>query len=420
MIYTTLSSIEEAEQLATMAVESKLAACVNIIPNMISIYRWENKVERSSECVLLFKTAHGAGGDLLQFIKDHHPYSVPAILITHTNTTADFFSYVQSQTFVKAAAIEQQHLLSHSLLTGNIDVAIQEISSRIQRQGDKPYITVQKQLEILEQLSQFEFGRFLILNQGLNGYWTHYMLIHPWMKHEIQNNQSAVNLTSLEQFLLEKAPSILATQQRFEIFLEENQSEVRNGAKLACIPCGTMGELLYLNFDNIETIQLMGLDYDANTLNGAQSLATKQGLLSLVELQQGDAWQMTFDNEFDLISSNGLNIYEPDDERVTQLYQAFYDALKPGGKLVTSFLTPPPNVLESCEWDMSSIDQADLLRQKIIFVDILEAKWQCFRTSRWTKMQLESIGFENIKFIYDKAKLFPTVVAYKKNSRDNA
>jgi len=134
----------------------------------------------------------------------------------------------------------------------------------------------------------------------------------------------------------------------------------------------------------------------------------------MVKLHQGDAWKMTFKNEFDLISSNGLNIYEPDDERVTQLYQAFYNALKPGGKLVTSFLTPPPTLSNSCEWDMAAINQADLLKQKIIFVDILEAKWQCFRTSTQTQLRLESVGFEQIEFIYDKARLFPTVIAYKK------
>ena len=414
IIYTTVSSHEEAERLAGIAVESKMAACVNIIPNITSIYQWENKIEKLSECALIFKTSSGTQDDLLRCITDNHPYSVPAILVANTNTTADFFAYIQAQTLSKNTAIEQQNLLSHAFSTKNINVAIQEITSRIEQQGDKPYVTVQTQLEILEQLSQFEFGRFLILNRGINGYWTHYMLTHPWIRGETPINHSLEKLTSTEQFLLESTPSILATQQRFEIFLQENQKEVKNGAKLACIPCGMMGELLYLNFENIDKIQLTGLDYDPNTLNDARSLATKQNRLPMIRLHQGDAWQMTFNNEFDLISSNGLNIYEPDDERVTQLYQRFYNALKPGGKLVTSFLTPPPNLSDSCEWDMSAINQADLLKQKIIFVDILEAKWQCFRTSAQTQLQLESVGFERIEFIYDKAKLFPTVVAYKK------
>lgn len=98
IIYTTISSHEEAERLARIAVESKLAACVNIIPNMTSIYQWEGKIEKSSEHVLLFKTAPESKDDLLRCITDNHPYSVPAIMVANTNTTADFFAYIQTQT----------------------------------------------------------------------------------------------------------------------------------------------------------------------------------------------------------------------------------------------------------------------------------------------------------------------------------
>ena len=73
IIYTTVSSHEEAERLAKLAVESKLAACVNIIPNMTSVYQWENKLEKSSEYALIFKTAPETKDDLLQCITDNHP-----------------------------------------------------------------------------------------------------------------------------------------------------------------------------------------------------------------------------------------------------------------------------------------------------------------------------------------------------------
>lgn len=45
---------------------------------------------------------------------------------------------------------------------------------------------------------------------------------------------------------------------------------------------------------------------------------------------------------------------------------------------------------------------------------IIEAKWQCFRSTEQTKRQLEAVGFDKIEFVSDKAKVFPTVVAYKK------
>lgn len=310
-------------------------------------------------------------------------------------------------------SIEQEHLLSHAVSTEDLGVVIEKISSRIKQQGDKPDVTIEAQLELLGELTQFEFGKFLLLNQGINGFWTHYMLTHPWFRRKTQKGLDGNHTHPLEQFLLDRAPIIVATQQRFEIFLQENQKAVKNNAKIACIPSGMMGELLYLNFENIDTIQLIGIDYDKNTLKDAESLAEKQKLLPWCEFRQADAWEMDSHHEFDLISSNGLNIYEPNDDRVTRLYQIFYDALKKGGKLVTSFLTPPPALSESCEWDMNAINQEDVLKQKIIFSDILEAKWQCFRTSQQTQKQLEAVGFDAIEFTYDPSKIFPTVVAYK-------
>jgi hypothetical protein len=75
---------------------------------------------------------------------------------------------------------------------------------------------------------------------------------------------------------------------------------------------------------------------------------------------------LPFEDEFTLLISNGLNVYEPDDEKVTELYQQFFKALMLGGILVTSFLTPSPNIDPNYEWDMSQINSEDLLLSKII------------------------------------------------------
>lgn len=310
--------------------------------------------------------------------------------------------------------MKQDRLLSHAISSEEIGTTLQNISQRIKLQGDEPYCSVSQQLEVLDQLAQFDFGRYLLQNQGINGYWTHYMLTHPWFGRKTGKNNRGEALTTLESFILDRAPVMLATQQRFEIFLKENQKKVQNNANLACVPCGMMGELLYLNFKDIGNIYLMGIDYDTKTLVDAQILAEQQGVLQFVKLIQEDAWSLSFQNEFDLISSNGLNIYEPDDNKVTELYGQFYKSLKSGGKLVTSFLTYPPTLTKHCEWDMSKINQQDLLFQKIIFADIIKAKFQCYRSSEQTDAQLKVAGFVDIQFIYDDAKLFPTVVAYKK------
>lgn len=309
--------------------------------------------------------------------------------------------------------MEQKRLISHVISPESLENTIQKITQRIEQQGDKPHATVAQQLKLLAQLNEFDFGRYLLQNQGINGYWTHYMLTHPWFGRKTGKNNRGEPLAELEKFLLDRAPTLLATQQRFEIFLRENQKQVKNNAMLSTIPCGMMGELLYLNYKNIDSLQLIGVDYDSNALEDAKDLAVHQNLSQFVKVISKDAWDLDFNEEFDLISSNGLNIYEPSDERVTELYKQFYKALKRNGKLVTSFLTHPPHLTDQCEWDMSKINKDDLLLQKIIFVDIIEAKWQCYRSSSQTESQLKTVGFHDIQFIYDDAKIFPTVVAYK-------
>ena len=195
--------------------------------------------------------------------------------------------------------MEQSRLISHVISPESLEHTIQKITGRIEQQGDKAYATVMRQLELLAQLTQFDSGRYLLKNQGINGYWTHYILTHPWFGRKTEKNNRGEPLTELESFLLNRAPITLATQERFEIFLKENQKQVKNNAKLACIPCGMMGELLYLNYKNVDNIYLTGIDYDSDTLNDAQRLAEQQGVLPFVKLIHQDAWHLSFQDEFD-------------------------------------------------------------------------------------------------------------------------
>ncbi|HAT3976641.1 TPA: methyltransferase domain-containing protein [Legionella pneumophila] len=308
---------------------------------------------------------------------------------------------------------KQEHIISHNTDSFQLNTVIMQMKERIIKEGDKPHVTVETQLKILQELSQFGFGQFLIKNQGINGYWTHYMLTHPWFGRKTGFNNSGESLSDLERFLLDKAPTMLATQQRFGLFLQENQKALFNGATLASIPCGMLGELLYLDFSGINNIRLMGIDYDPAALDDAKILAKQQNLDKFTTLVCRNAWELNIQEEFDLISSNGLNIYEPDDNKVLDLYQQFHTALKKGGKLVTSFLTYPPHLSSQCEWMFNKINPEDLLLQRIIFSDILNAKFQCYRSSQQTQKQLELAGFKNIYFLYDEAHLFPTVIAEK-------
>ena len=80
-VYTTWPSIVEAEQAGRNLVERRLAACVNILPRMISHYWWEGKVERAEEAVMIIKTRASLAPAVEAAVKDIHSYDVPAIVV---------------------------------------------------------------------------------------------------------------------------------------------------------------------------------------------------------------------------------------------------------------------------------------------------------------------------------------------------
>ena len=212
-----------------------------------------------------------------------------------------------------------ENIISHSAGGHNFAENVALLKNKIIAAGDKPHVSAQRQLDLLAQLSDFELGKFIIQNRGLNGFWTHYILTYPMRKSE----PAYANLSQLEHYLLQQAPIILATQQRFQIFLQQAQAAVKNNATLASLPSGMLGDLLYLNYQAISNIKLVAIDADANALSDAKKLSNELGLSKFVTLQQTDAWQLNANNCYDLITSNGLNIYEPDNNKVTELYKLF-------------------------------------------------------------------------------------------------
>jgi periplasmic divalent cation tolerance protein len=80
-VYTTYPSVVEAEQAGRTIVERRLAACVNILPGMISHYRWEGKIERGEEVVMIIKTRASLAQNVERAVKEMHSYTTPAILV---------------------------------------------------------------------------------------------------------------------------------------------------------------------------------------------------------------------------------------------------------------------------------------------------------------------------------------------------
>jgi periplasmic divalent cation tolerance protein len=77
LVLTTAGSKEEARKIARALVQQQLAACVNIVPRVDSVYRWEGEVEEAAEWLLLIKTTGAAFEQVRDAIKELHSYELP-------------------------------------------------------------------------------------------------------------------------------------------------------------------------------------------------------------------------------------------------------------------------------------------------------------------------------------------------------
>lgn len=89
VVLTTVSNTAEAETLARKLVEAKLAACVQILPPMKSVYFWENAIQVDSEQLLLIKTLREKFDELKMFIQVNHSYDIPEIIALQTGAVAE-------------------------------------------------------------------------------------------------------------------------------------------------------------------------------------------------------------------------------------------------------------------------------------------------------------------------------------------
>ncbi len=80
VVLCSIGAADDAEPLARALVERRLAACVNLLPGMTSIYRWKGRVERDEERLLLIKTSAARFEELKQAILALHPYELPEIV----------------------------------------------------------------------------------------------------------------------------------------------------------------------------------------------------------------------------------------------------------------------------------------------------------------------------------------------------
>lgn len=296
-------------------------------------------------------------------------------------------------------------LISHGFDQVNSD-PIALLKTHVRLRGNTRHGSVEEQLQLIDELDSFPLGRWLLRNQGgLNARWTDYLISSPPEPEDLS--------CELERFLVYGAPSVIASRERFGHYQEAMQAELPTANRIASVPCGCMVDLLTLDYGNARDVEIVGLDLDREALRLADRLARERGLTRNVRLQKTDAWKMRLGPEFDMITTNGLSMYEPSHARVAGLYERLAAGLVPGGLLVTSYVTAPPNIDRNSPWDFEAIDCEALRLQTLIFKDICEARWANYRSEAILKPIFETAGLRIERTIWDTARAFPTVLLRK-------
>ncbi|MEX0722992.1 MAG: divalent-cation tolerance protein CutA [Gracilimonas sp.] len=98
LLYVTTSDKKEAQQIGRALVEENLAACVNIIDGMQSIYKWDGEIQEDDECVLLIKTHYSRVRRITRLIKEMHSYDVPSVIsitITEDEGNEEYLNWIE-------------------------------------------------------------------------------------------------------------------------------------------------------------------------------------------------------------------------------------------------------------------------------------------------------------------------------------
>ena len=100
-LYVTAPDLQTSQALAAAVIEARLAACVNILPQMQSVYRWEGKVETADECVLVIKTTTQKAEAARNMIVEQHPYDTPCVAaldLSNKRSNKAFLQWIGAET----------------------------------------------------------------------------------------------------------------------------------------------------------------------------------------------------------------------------------------------------------------------------------------------------------------------------------
>jgi len=98
IIYITTSGVSESKKIAVKLLEEKLAACINIIPTIESIYLWKHEIEEDTESIMVVKTRSALVEEVIKRVEDIHSYEIPCILeITINKGSKNYLKWMESE-----------------------------------------------------------------------------------------------------------------------------------------------------------------------------------------------------------------------------------------------------------------------------------------------------------------------------------
>ena len=99
VVFVTTPDKKEGRKIASGILKNRLAACVSIVEKIESHYRWQGKIEKSAECLLIIKTKKSLSQKLIKKIKETHSYKVPEIIfLTVADGSRDYLSWLEKET----------------------------------------------------------------------------------------------------------------------------------------------------------------------------------------------------------------------------------------------------------------------------------------------------------------------------------
>lgn len=99
LVLTTVPSREVGEGMVRELIEERLIACANLVPELISIFRWQSEIQKETEILILMKTSHSNVPRLYERVSELHPYEVPELLTLSVESASNAYRrWVLSET----------------------------------------------------------------------------------------------------------------------------------------------------------------------------------------------------------------------------------------------------------------------------------------------------------------------------------